>query len=237
MKWQFELSDCPINPAYPIKATQLYDNGVQKGPFHLTMEDFINSLKVEPDGLHNAEKLVEEETNVSPTFPVGTIRYSSDPWHTRQRITMEIPQKQWDIKYGDDDEFFSIGFPRMVIQYLISSQNDQKKMIETRLFAVLNDKKPIDDETPLFHFPYPNVGKSNGIVCWGRNQRLEITRLTELERAFQWFIASPFNEDHGVRTTHGIANFRKLIDRIQDKPFDDEWLIPIRNQSFRELYV
>lgn len=110
-------------------------------------------------------------------------------------------------------------------------------MIETRLFAVLNDKKPIEDETPLFHFPYPNVGKSNGIVCWGRNQRLEITRLTELERAFQWFIASPFNEDHGVRTTHGIANFRKLIDRIQDKPFDDEWLIPIRNQSFRDLYV
>lgn len=236
MKWQFEISDCPLNPNFPVLAYQVYDNGIKKGPFYFTMNDFLESLQAKPDSFHDAEALKQLETNISPTFPVGTIRYSSNESQTRERVTMEIPQKQWDIKYRESDEFYTIGFPRMVIQYLLSSTNDSKRIVETRIFAVLNNGKPINDETPLYAFPYPNVGKANGIVCWGQNQRLEIQRLTELERSFQWFIASPFNEDHGVRTTHGIGNFRKLIDHIIEKPFEDDWLIPL-NRTFNSLFT
>lgn len=237
MKWQFEISDCPLNPNYPVETFQLYDSGIKKGPFYLRIEDLLESLQARPENFHDAEAMMQVETNVSPIFPVGTIRYSSDELQTRERITMEIPQKQWDIKYRDSDEFYNIGFPRMVIQYLISTEKNTKRMIETRIFAVLNDGKPILDETPLYYFPYPNVGKANSIVCWGQNQRLEIQRLTDLARSFQWFIASPFNEDHGVRTTHGIANFRRLIEHIQDKPFEDDWLIPLPlNRTFNSLF-
>lgn len=67
------------------------------------------------------------------------------------------------------------------------------------------------------------------------NQRLEIKDIVELERAFRWFVASPFNEDHGVRTTLGISRFRALIERIKEQPFDDDWLMP-SNNKFGDLF-
>ncbi|MER2009796.1 MAG: hypothetical protein ABS939_20360 [Psychrobacillus sp.] len=237
MKWQFEILDIPENSSYPVKAMQVYDNGIKKGPFYLTIKDLTNALNSEPELLLDPEKAMKTETIVTPTLPVGTIRYSSNEAKTRERITIEIPKKQWDIRYRDNEDFFNIGFPRMIVQYVIATDSkDIKKIVETRLVAVLDDKRPIQEDTPLFMFPYPNVGKSNGIVCWGQNQRLEINNPTDLERSFQWFIASPFNEDHGVRTTLGIDNFRKLIEHIQDKPFQDDWLIPLNNQAFQDLF-
>lgn len=235
MQWQFELTDQPINPSFPITAYQYFDNGVKKGPFYFAINDLISALSTEPDYHYDAEseRLKEDST---PSLPYGTIRYSANENRTRQRITMEIPQKQWEIRYGEENEhFYTIGFPRMVIQFLVTSLDQVLRVDETRIYGVLNDGQPISNDTPLFHFPYTNVGKANGIVCWGANARLTVTDLVELQRLFGWFVAAPFGEDHGVRTTHGIGHFRKLVEEIENKPFDDEWLIPF-NQTFGELF-
>ena len=235
MQWQFELTDKPINPEYPITAYQVNDNGAKKGPFYFSIPDLISALTAEPEYHYDAEKERAKEIS-TPALPFGTIRYSVDESKTRQRVTMEIPQKQWEIRYDQaNDNFYTIGFPRMVIQFLVSSIGDGLRVDETRIYAVLNDGQPITDDTPLFHFPYTNVGKTNGIVCWGVNARLTATQLVELERMFGWFVAAPFGEDHGVRTTHGIGHFQKLIKEIENKSFDDGWLIPF-NQTFGELF-
>jgi hypothetical protein len=237
MKWQFELSDCPTNSTYPILAHQVLDNGVKRGSFYLTIDHLVEALQKKPDNLLDADALRGEE-NSTPPLPFGTIRYSSNETQTRERITLEIPQKQWEIRYGigEKDDFYSIGFPRMVVQYLvINNINGDKTIKEMRIYAVENNRKPIDDDTPLFIFPYPNVGKTNGIVCWGNNARLEIKSLVELEKSFLWFVSAPFNEDHGVRTTLGIPRFKELLEVIQDKPFDDEWLVPSKT-VFRDLF-
>lgn len=230
MKWQFEISDCPTNAAYPVIAHRVNDNGVKRGPFYFSIESLLEALKKEPDNFMDADGLRGDE-NCTPSLPLGTIRYSTNESKTRQRITMEIPQKQWEIRYGEEMElFYTIGFPRMVIQYLVVDHSSIKSIKEMRIYAVLNNGQPITNDTDLFIFPYPNVGKSNGIVCWGQNQRLEINSLTELERSFRWFVSAPFNEDHGVRTTLGIASFRKLIEVIQDQVFNDDWLMPSRHK-------
>lgn len=236
MKWQFEISDVPDNPDYPITAYQYTDSGVKRGPFYMSTESFIEALQKEPNNLLDADGIRGDEKS-SPSLPFGTIRYSTNDTGTRERITMEIPKKQWDIRYQNDDNFFTIGFPRMVVQYLIVSNLQGNKVIkEMRIYAVEDNRKPVSDDTPLFTFPYPNVGKENGIVCWGQNERLEIKELVELERSFFWFISAPFNEDHGVRTTLGFPSFKKLIEEIKDQPFNDEWLVP-NNKDFGALFT
>ncbi len=238
MKWQFELTDEPINANYPITAKQILSNGISKGPFYLTTADFLAAFQSEPEELQEPEKdSVLDYT--TPALPFGTIRYSSNDTRSRQLITLDIPQKDWEIRYGDsDDVFYTVGFPRLVLQYSVTRNSIESEMTidQTRLYAVENNGKAITEDTRLFTFPYPNVGKGNGIVCWGRNQRLSITDIVELERMFRWFVAAPFNEDHGVRTTLGISNFRKLIETIQDQPFNDEWLMPA-NKTFGELFI
>lgn len=226
MRWQLEISDVPKNAVYPIEAFQIGENNVRRGPFYLKIEDVIEALQQNPENLHDADDLREKEQS-TPCLPFGTIRYSKNKTGTRQRVTMLLEKKIWEIRYENEEEFFSIGFPKLVLQYLIVPTNENRYRIsEMRIYAIEDNGKPVTDETPLFIFPYPNVGKSNGIVCWGQNERLEIQSLTELERAFRWFVAAPFNEDHGVRTTLGIPHFRALIERIKDKPFNDAWLMP-----------
>lgn len=237
MKWQFEITDCPKNPHYPITCYQVRDNGVKIGPSFIKLEDFLEAISTGPDDmLLDADALRMEETVVTPSLPFGTVRYSANADQTRERITMEIPKKQYDIRYGKDETMHFIGFPRMVVQYLVETYQDSRKVIETRLYAVLDDKQPITDDTPLFQFPYPNVGKENGIVCWGQNARFEIKELPELHKLFYSFISAPFNEDHGVRTTHGIPKFQGLLNQIEELAFDDEWLVPAGRKAFRDLF-
>lgn len=235
MKWKFEISDLPEDVNFPVMGTQILDNGVKRGPFYFKIEDIIKALQKEPDNLLDAEEVKNRE-EPTPVLPFGTIRYSKNKTGERHRVTMVMDKKMWDIRYFDDEhKFYTIGFPRMIIQYLVVPTDLYFQIAEMRIYAILDDKKPVTDETPLFVFPYPNVSKGNAIVCWGQNKRLEIQNLTELERAFRWFIAAPFNEDHGVRTTLGINHFKSLLKRIKDKPFDDEWLMPM-NITFGKLF-
>lgn len=234
MKWQFEISDCPENHTYPVVAHSIGDNGVKRGPVYLSIDSLVKALEKEPENFLDADALRKKEKS-TPPLPFGTICYSSNDSRSIERITIEIPKRIWDIRYGTEDEIFSIGFPRMVVQYLLSNTSIEKMVKEMRIYAVLDNNQPIQDNTALYTFPFPNVGKTNGIVCWGQNKRLELKDITELERAFRWFVAAPFNEDHGVRTTFGISNFRKLIDTIKEQSFDDDWLIPM-NKTFEGLF-
>lgn len=236
MKWLFEISDQPESLAFPVIGTQHFDNGVKKGPFYFSMADFIIALKNEPDQRYDEDTDLEKST---PALPLGTIRYSANNTGEKQRVTLEIPKKKWQIRYGDEtDKFYTIGFPRMVVQFLTSSlmRDKKSKIDDIFIYAVLDNKRPITDTTELYSFPYTNVWKDSGRVCWGSNERLTINELVELERMFNWFISAPFNEELGVKTIHGIPNFKYLIEQIEDQDFEDDWLLPdVNKRTFEEL--
>ena len=238
MKWLFEFTDLPKNPFYPLVAYQELDSGEKRGPFYLSIDELIRAMREEMEVDHEeTEYLIHGEAICSPVLPKNVINYATNKEQTKEQITIELPKQQFDIKYQNTnaENIFFLGFPRMVVQFsLVKQENSKRKLVDTKIFAVLDDGKPINEETPLYSFPYTNVGKQNGVVCWGSNTALYLEELSELNRAFQMFISSPFNEDRGVRTTHGIGNFRKLIDCIEGLPFDDEWLIPI-NQALKDI--
>ena len=229
MKWQFEISDCPRNSRYPVIATQIGDNGVRKGPFYLTINDLIQALE---SGTKSFNFLAEDSiSDRTPILPIGTIRYATNQTKTVAVVSMEIDKKYWDIRYEDDKNFYTLGFPRMVVQYTVDL--NEGYLSNMKIFAVKDDKKPITDTTPLFRFPFPNV-HDNGSVCWGKNERIQVKSLVELERGFQWFVSAPFNEDLGVKTTLGIPNFRMYIEKFENQPFQDEWLIEM-NKTFGDI--
>lgn len=230
MKWILEIADCPDNTDFPIKIFRENNAGVITGPKFMSIRDFLGAF-IEADPVDDIP-----EMDFSPTLPLGTIRFGQDRTGSTQMVALEIPKKIWEIRYVNDGEIYSIGFPRLVATYLLRKITDNSlRIVEMRLFAVLDNKKSINDNTKLFTFPYPNVGKDNGIVCWGDNERPVIKSHVELERAFNWFVSAPFNEDLGVMTTLGIKSFHHLISWIKDKPFDDEWLISA-NKTFGELF-
>lgn len=229
MKWQFEISDCPRNSRYPVIATQIGDNGVRKGPFYLTINDLIQALE---SGTKSFNFLAEDSiSDRTPILPKGTIRYATNRTKTVVVVSMEIDKKYWDIRYEDDKNFYTLGFPRMIVQYTVNMSEGY--LSNMKIFAVKDDKKPIIDTTPLFQFPFPNV-HDNGSVCWGKNERIQVKSLVELERGFQWFVSAPFNEDLGVKTTLGIPNFRMYIEKFENQPFQDEWLIEM-NKTFGDI--
>lgn len=242
MKWLLELSDLPESTTHPIVGFPVYENGVKGTQRYFSIQDIVNALTESETGLEDVEGEIKEEEH-TPILPRNTIRYSKSPCDTRQRITMEIPKHRAFIKHvGLEEELIEIGFPRMVVQFLVEKTKDRKKMYmqkQTRIFALRDDNQPIQEDTPLFTFPFPNVMKGSGVVCWGSNSPMEYDCLSELQRAFVWFTSSPFNEDYGVSTLSTQSNktsFLKYIETFHSSDFNDDELVPYKN-NFSSLFI
>ena len=239
MKWQLELSDVPENPTHPIVGIPVYDDGIKGTPQYFTIQDIVKAMTESETSLEDVEgeALAEEH---SPILPKNTIRYSKSGDGKRLRITMEIPKHKTFIQHDSlDKELVEIGFPRMVVQFLVEETRNTEKtfiMQQTRIFAVKDDNKPIQATTPLYSFPFPNVMKGSGVVCWGSNSRLEYSCLSELERAFVWFTSAPFNEDYGVSLLNIKSTFLKYIEEFQSLDFNDEMLNPLK-VDFSSLFI
>lgn len=232
MKWVLEIPDVPRDTRYPVVGNQKMDNGVKRGPFYYRVEDVVSALTAKPDVIISEDELI----NHTPLLPRGTLMYGENKDKTVLSVTMEHPKKMFDIRYAGDDELYCIGFPRLIIQYKLESCiNKRYRITEMKVYAVEDDGQPITHESKIYYFPYPNVSPSHGLVCWGNNERVEIDSLVELERALIWFVSAPFSEDYGVRTTLGITNFKQLISKIKNKPFDDDWLVPV-GKRFGDIF-
>lgn len=220
MKWQFEISDKPVNANFPVVATQVFDSGAKKGPFYFSIEQFLATF----ESRHIGETATVFEN--TPPLPNGTIQYACSDDRTVHRVTLEFPKSVWDIRYDNLIDFFPMGLPRLIVIYEVKRNAESFYISETKIFAAMDDGKAINEDTPLYSFPYPNVYKHNGSVCMGGIERITLSYLTELQSKFIHFIQSPFNESLGMYTTTGVNNFMKFIEMNQGKPFNDEWLMP-----------
>lgn len=235
MEWILKLSDQPKNAEFPIEAHYEASPGVKSGTRFFSFEQVVeiiqNRNSVE-DSLY-APTLARTEMILSPILPEGTIMYAQHPDNELEQVVFEIPQKTFDIQYKVAGALHAMPFPRMVAICELERTGEQKKIGSMRIFAVENNREPISESTPLFSFPYTNVMKSSGSVCWGINDRLLVSSLQEAKKALFLFFSAPFNEDHGVRTTLGINQFQGLIKKLEGQHFSDELLLPL-NKTFGE---
>lgn len=244
MKWNFEISDCPENSALPVKAFRISDNGAKSGPFYYSMESFINSLSTpvisaecEASPFITNNYLGEKRL---PVLPIGTVGYSSSLSGSipKERITIVLDKAITPIRYRTQDNIHFIGMPKLILQAIVINVPGSKKrrVIKSKLFAVKDDGNPITNETPLYKFPFPNVNKSEGTICFGANDAVLLDDLTQIERVYHLFTDAAFNEDYGMSLLNGIFYFSEyLADDAAAKPFDDEMLIPAHT-TFGNLY-
>lgn len=223
MKLQFEIEDMPKNLDYPVTAFTVNEAGIRKGPYSMSFDDLVDCLRATATNVSDNDPF----KSTSPILPKGTVHYAENRSQTHCRVTLDIPKKEWDIRYGDEPSFYSVGFPRMIVSYELVKSVSSFKVTKVRIFALMEDANPLTGKTQLFKFPFPNVEKETGTVCWGTNV-VSVNSVQELERTFTWFVAAPFGEDYGVSINLPYRSFRQLIEENDSKPFEDEWLIPTR---------
>ena len=108
-----------------------------------------------------------------------------------------------------------------------------------RIAAVKVSRHAIDDDTPLYHVPLPNIFTGTGI-CWGSIKHGNVEAVfNDLEAGWDALFDTPFNS-HG---THGKSqeypnDIRKMLSELHneqqtDYPLDD--LIGNQN-TFGDLY-
>lgn len=229
MEWIFKISDEPKIADFPVEAHYEPTPGLKSKTQFFSLEQIIEVLQnrdFEEDTLESSE-LARADMVISPILPEGTIMYAQHPNNELEQIAFEIPQKTFDIQYKTSGNLHAMPFPRMIVICELEKSDDKKKIGSMRVFAVENNQQPITEDTPLFSFPYTNVMKSTGSVCWGLNKRILVSSLHEVRKAIFLFLSAPFNEDHGVRTTLGINEFQALIKKLEGQPFSDEYLLPL----------
>lgn len=236
MEWILKLSDQPLNADFPIEAHYEVTPGLKSGTRFFSFEQVVEILQNRNslEGSISSPNLAREELMLSPMLPEGTIMYAQHPDNVLEQVVFEIPQKTFDIQYKVAGALHEMPFPRMVAICELERMGDEKKIGSMRIFAVENNKEPITENTPLFAFPYTNVMKGTGSVCWGINDRLLVSSLQEAKKALFLFFTAPFNEDHGVRTSLGINGFQALIQKLEGQQFSDDLLLP-HNKTFGEV--
>lgn len=229
MEWTLKLSDQPSNPDFPIVGYYETSPGIKSSKHLFTIEQIVTILqdRHDPEDEEGTSVSIREELVTSPILPEGTVLYAKHPNNQLEQIVFEIPQKTFDIQYKNTGLFHAMPFPRMLAICELEALGEQKKIGSMRIFALENNGESITEDTPLYAFPYTNVMKSSGSVCWGQNERVLVTSLQEVKKALLLFFSAPFNEDHGVRTSLGINEFKGLIKKLEDQPFSDEWLLPV----------
>lgn len=239
----FEISPNFENKTTPIAYYKQLDNGAKTARKYITIADLVTALSQPVDIVRGEEGIssnFENETRI-PILPPNTLGYSSSKGTLmKERVTIVIPKGVYPIQYIFKNIITThlIGFPKLIMQNVVVSipNTKQRRIVETYLFAIKDDRKPIDEQTELYSFPFPNVDKTTGGVCWGANADISIEQLSNLDIVFTKFISAPFNEDYGCYLKNGIQNFKSYLElEVEDVPFNDDYLLPT-NKKVGQLY-
>ena len=220
MKVEFSISDAPRNPNFPFEINTINDGGVKSGPKYATYEDIVAMLG-------KSTGIMSEYPDDMILLPRGTIIHQVTNTKDRHKLAFIIDKMEWPIQYESNGRATRhvIGFPKLIAIVKIRTVKDGYMLDGVKLYAV-NESDKINLGTALFTFPFTNVSKDSHLVCFGNNEMPIVNCLSELERFFNLFVAAPFGEDYGCRTSHGIHKFSDLLPIVENNPFNDDWLVP-----------
>lgn len=213
MKCTIEFEDNITDFNHTVTVTRR-NGGIIESCGKMTIQDLIEAL-------NNSIEDVGDDMYETPILPQNALKFV---WRNLRKeqteLYVEVASRQFDVKLYDRD-YKQIGFPRMIFKYAITNHTHVKL---ERIFAVKNDGKPITNDTPLYHFPYPHVG-TDGSVCMGGNAFPKIKDYLQLATFHMLFIGSPFSGDYGAKTTLNLP-ISEVFPLGENKPFNDEWLVP-----------
>lgn len=224
MKWIIEIDDRLADLDRPFIGQTILDNGSKSPKLAYSTRDLIKILQeIDSDNstFSNA---------TSELVPANTLKKTIDG--NKTIFSILIDKQMWDIKYQTVNDNHYIGLPKVIVQYVIS--NTVPFEIRSMKIVALKEADVIDNFTPLYKFPFPNVEKDLSTVCIDLTNK-KYSSHKELDYAFRQFIAAPFNEDYGLALNKSkIFRFAEYLVQYADQSFNDELLVPL-NQTISEF--
>ena len=168
----------------------------------------------------------------SPIFPVG---YGVSTVQTRElstgaRIVVLVRDAMpADITYHND-KFKKVGIPKLLFGVKIFQNIIQSvKIMAVKDFIIKEDTK-------IFEYPFSNVSKCSGNVCFGMNRvsSIDVSSLTALHSLPDLFLSMPNNDDNYGHNLSGLA-YRPLLKALVNKSFKKEWLEP-SNRTYKDWF-
>lgn len=218
MKWTFEVNDVPDSLERPFIGQIINDNGSKTPKLSYTVSDVIEIIS----SMNNDYVAKKVDTFI---LPKNTIK--KEFFGSKILYTLIVDKNLWDIKYQTITENHFIGFPKLIVQYLVSD-SIPCRIISMRV-AALKESDEINNETQLYKFPFPNVEKYTAKVCINLSDAKYDH--SELHLAFKDFLAAPFNEDFGLALKlDKTSQFAAYLENKAELPFDDNELVPMNLQ-------
>lgn len=194
--------------------------------FQLTLEELIQTIS----------NSVNRSRAESPLLPQNCIKYVTTS--KGYEVYIQVPKNQWMINYNNN--LFKVGFPRMIVQYDLNLQIEEKtnkKSYRVQLLRIvaIKESDQVNGDTQLFQFPYSHVDSSSARVCMGGNNLKNVTNLKELENYHTYFIHSPFSNDYGAKVKCGKPVQELFANTFNEKDFDENQLIPLQ-RTFNDFF-
>ena len=226
MKWNFTIEEQPKDILYPIEGYQTAINGTKRGPFFFSIADMCTAL-TELDSNTNIEGFIS-----MPLLPKNVIYMTHTKNMDSYKLILDFPKTIHPLRYENSKvkRMDFVGFPRVLLHVIAQKYGEEWKVSDTKIFA-LEETAKLLPSTKLSHFPFTNVYKDTGVICWGMNTIPAFKELYELDSLYYLFAQAPFNEDLGTRiltkkmgTT--FLSYLEEIDKEESTQFNDEDLIP-----------
>lgn len=155
------------------------------------------------------------------------LAYDHETGDYMERVLVDVPKQKWDV-FFHHQPFIDVGFPRLLIRYDI--QNHYVKSMY--VFAIKEGNRNLDENAPLFYFPFPNVD-GRGLVCFGTTKMPKVERFSDIKDLHKVFISNAFSGDWYFSSHIKNKKFEtplELFQALEGKDFDDQWLVATGNQ-------
>ena len=128
--------------------------------------------------------------------------------------TVLVKKRVIPAKYAkaDIENNYLLPYPNLIFTFKI---NEYKSGLEKSwCFAVKDDV--VTENTEIFEFPFSNVSKGKGVICYGGNNTLYNGDLRQsIEEYLETFFIAPYNGDY--YTMDRTAFIEKLLQELMNK--------------------
>lgn len=215
MEWNIKIPFHRNTSERFIEVQKSDGNEIQFGKYFVTPMELIEALS------HFNRK--GENFDRQPLLPQNCIHFMRTADNKFFQLIISTPKMKRLVKYRTTD-FHFIEVPRAIMVINVTNDGQNFRLNNSRLFAVKDEV--LTKESALYVYPFPNVEKSEGTICWGSNQFNSFPCLTALNRIFDAFYDAPFGEDYGMRLLSGYPSFKQYLADNEEKAFIDNDLYP-----------
>jgi len=165
-----------------------------------------------------SEKVFSRIGAVPNGFYDGVIQNDKNTGLSADIITV-LPKGKQHMVFEDTPYY--VCNPSLVFYFGI----EKNRLVSSKVYSI-KDIKP-SNKSRLYIYPFGNVRRFGGEVCWGSNSFSNVRTIKQLEAITSLFIQSPCNMDHYETdsTKLKMQSLRELLEYLKDlDEFPDEIL-------------